>query len=36
MTEFGKVTLGERPVDMSIYKAKGENYEKFAMIERKY
>ena len=36
MTEFGKVTLGERPVDMSIYKAKDENYEKFAVIERKY
>ena len=36
MTEFGKVTLGERPVDMSIYKAKGENYKKFALIERKY
>ncbi len=36
MTEFGKVTLGERPVDMSIYEARGENYEKFAVIERKY
>ena len=36
MTEFGKVTLGERPVDMSIYVARGENYEKFAVIERKY
>ena len=36
MTEFGKVTLGERPVDMSIYEAKNENYEKFAVIERKY
>jgi len=36
MTEFGKVTLGERPVDMSIYEARGKNYEKFAVIERKY
>jgi len=36
MTEFGKVTLGERPVDMSIYEARDENYEKFAVIERKY
>jgi len=36
MTEFGKVILGERPVDMSIYLARGENYEKFAVIERKY
>jgi succinate dehydrogenase / fumarate reductase flavoprotein subunit len=36
MTEFGKVTLGKRPVDMSIYEAEDENYEKFAVIERKY
>ncbi len=34
--EFGKVELGERPIDMSLYDAKGENYEKFGMIERKY
>jgi succinate dehydrogenase / fumarate reductase flavoprotein subunit len=36
MTEFGKVTLGERSIDMSIYEARDENYEKFAVIERKY
>jgi succinate dehydrogenase / fumarate reductase flavoprotein subunit len=36
MTAFGNVTLGERPVDMSIYEAKDENFEKFAVIERKY
>jgi len=36
MTEFGDVKLGERPIDMSIYEEKGENYEKFGMIERKY
>jgi succinate dehydrogenase / fumarate reductase flavoprotein subunit len=36
MTEFGKVTFAERPVEMSLYEAKGANYEKFGMIERKY
>jgi succinate dehydrogenase / fumarate reductase flavoprotein subunit len=36
MTEFGKVRLEKRPVDMSIHAAKGEHYEKFGMIERKY
>jgi len=36
MSEFGKVDFGKRPVDMSIYAAGGENYEKFGLIERKY
>ena len=36
MTEFGKVRLEKRPVDMSIYEAKGEHYENFGIIERKY
>ena len=36
MMEFGKVELRQRPVDMSIYEERGENYEKFGMIERKY
>ena len=36
MTEFGKVIFGKRPVDMSLFEAKGANYEKFGMIERKY
>jgi len=36
MPEFGKITLDKRPIDMSIYEAKGEHYEKFGMIERKY
>jgi succinate dehydrogenase / fumarate reductase flavoprotein subunit len=36
MTEFGAVELGTRPVDMSLYEAEGEHYEKFAVIERKY
>ena len=36
MTEFGKVRLEKRTVDMSIHAAQGEHYEKFGMIERKY
>jgi hypothetical protein len=36
MTAFGNVTLGERPIDMSMYEAKDENFEKFGVIERKY
>ena len=36
MREFGRVELGKRAVDMSLYEAKGEHHEKFGMIERKY
>jgi succinate dehydrogenase/fumarate reductase flavoprotein subunit len=36
MTEYGKVTLGRRPIDMSIFETRGEHYEKFDIIERKY
>ena len=36
MTDFRNVILGKSPVDMSIYEAKGDNYEQFAVIERKY
>jgi len=36
MPEFDKVTLGERPIDMSIFEAKGEHCELFDYIERKY
>jgi succinate dehydrogenase / fumarate reductase flavoprotein subunit len=36
MTEFGTVTLGRRPIDMSIFEARGEHYEKFGIIERQY
>ncbi|MFZ7126460.1 MAG: FAD-binding protein [Desulfobacterales bacterium] len=36
MPEFGKVELGRREVDMSIFHARGENHEKFGIIERKY
>jgi succinate dehydrogenase / fumarate reductase flavoprotein subunit len=36
MPEFGTVTLGSRPIDMSIFEARGEHYEKFGIIERQY
>jgi len=36
MTEFGKVSFGKRTIDMSLFEAKGKDYEKFGMIERKY
>ncbi len=36
MKDFGKIRFDNRPVDMSIYEAKKENFEKFGMIERKY
>ncbi|MBW2037797.1 MAG: FAD-binding protein, partial [Deltaproteobacteria bacterium] len=36
MTELGEVILGKRRIDMSIYEAKGEHFERFGMIERKY
>ncbi len=36
MSEFGAVHLGKRPVDMSIFEARGDHYEQFGMIERKY
>jgi len=36
MPEFGKVTFEERPIDMSIFQARGEHYELFDYIERKY
>jgi succinate dehydrogenase / fumarate reductase flavoprotein subunit len=36
MTEFAKVDLAKRAVDMSIFESKGEHYEKFGIIERKY
>jgi succinate dehydrogenase/fumarate reductase flavoprotein subunit len=36
MTEYGNVTLGKRPIDMSIFDARGEHYEKFGIIERQY
>ncbi len=36
MVEFGTPELGRREVDMSVFKAGGERYEMFDIIERKY
>ena len=36
MTEFGEVSFGKRPIDMSIYESKGEHYEQFRIMPRKY
>lgn len=36
MKEYGKVEIGKRPINMCIFDAKGEHYEKFDFIERKY
>ena len=36
MPEFDKITFGKRPIDMSIFEAKGEHFELFDYIERKY
>jgi succinate dehydrogenase / fumarate reductase flavoprotein subunit len=36
MTEFAKVDLAKRGVDMSIFESKCEHYERFGIIERKY
>jgi succinate dehydrogenase / fumarate reductase flavoprotein subunit len=36
MTDFGKVSFGKRPIDLSIHESKGENYEQFRIMSRKY
>jgi succinate dehydrogenase / fumarate reductase flavoprotein subunit len=36
MTEFAKVDLAKRAVDMSIFESKCEHYERFGIIERTY
>jgi succinate dehydrogenase/fumarate reductase flavoprotein subunit len=36
MTEFAKIDLAERAVDMSIFKSECEHFEKFGIIERTY
>ncbi len=36
MPQFNEVTFGKRPIDMSIFEAKGEHYELFDYIEREY
>jgi succinate dehydrogenase / fumarate reductase flavoprotein subunit len=36
MPEFDKIILGKRPIDTSIFEAKGEHYELFDYIKREY
>jgi len=36
MQEYGKVTLGKRPIDMSIFEEKSNNYKRFDFVARKY
>lgn len=36
MSDFGRVELSRREVDMSIFEAGGEHYQNFDFIERKY
>jgi succinate dehydrogenase / fumarate reductase flavoprotein subunit len=36
MSEYGKVRFGKRAIDMSLFESRGEHYEKFDMIERRY
>jgi len=36
MTDFGKISFGKRLIDMSVFAAKGEHYEQFRIMPRKY
>jgi succinate dehydrogenase / fumarate reductase flavoprotein subunit len=36
MPEFGIIRFESRPVNMSIFEAQGEHFDKFGLIERKY
>jgi len=36
MPKFDEISFDKRPIDMSIFEAKGERYELFDYIERKY
>jgi succinate dehydrogenase / fumarate reductase flavoprotein subunit len=36
MSEYGTVHFEKRAIDMSLFESKGEHYEKFDMIERRY
>jgi len=36
MQEYGKVTLGKRPIDMSIFEEKNKDYKRFDFVARKY
>jgi succinate dehydrogenase / fumarate reductase, flavoprotein subunit len=36
MVEYGKVDLGKRPIDMTLFEEKGKDYKRFDFIARKY
>jgi len=36
MEEYGKVVLGKRPIDISIFKEKNKDYQRFDFVARKY
>jgi len=36
MADYGEVTFGKRPVDMSLFEAEEEHRERFGIIERRY
>jgi len=36
MPEFGEIAFDKRPIDMSIFEAKGEHFELFDYIKREY
>ncbi len=36
MSQFGEVEFNKRRIDMSLFKARDENYKNFGFIERKY
>ena len=36
MTDFGTVSFGKRPIDMSLYESKGKHSEQFKIMPRKY
>jgi succinate dehydrogenase / fumarate reductase flavoprotein subunit len=36
MADFGNIRFANRPVEMSIFEAKGEHCDQFGMIERRY
>ncbi|MCK4817866.1 FAD-binding protein, partial [bacterium] len=36
MVEYGKVTLGKRSIDMSIFEEKSKDYKSFDFVARKY
>jgi hypothetical protein len=36
MPDYGRIRFEKRDVDMSLFKARGEHFEKFGVIERRY